>query len=123
PGYAPPFGDRTFHTRLALTTLSTADSVRMALTLLRADHLPADLERMIVRKAEGNPFFLEELVRSLEEMGAVRREGERLLVTGGLDAALGPDTIRAVVLARIDRLGEAPRRTLRMAAVIGREFT
>src|SRR4030095_12082084 len=114
PGYARPFGDRTFHTRLALTTLSTADSVRMALTLLRADHLPADLERMIVRKAEGNPFFLEELVRSLEEMGAVRREGERLLVTGGLDAALVPDTIQDVVLARIDRLGGggpgAPRR-------------
>src|SRR5262245_56300823 len=56
PGSAPPFGDHTFHTRLALTTLSTTDSVRMAADLLGADRLPAEIEALIVAKAEGNPF-------------------------------------------------------------------
>jgi DNA-binding NtrC family response regulator/tetratricopeptide (TPR) repeat protein len=123
PGYTPPFGDHTFHTRLALTTLSTADSVRMARTLLGGAELPTDLETLIVRKAEGHPFFVEELVQSLEEMGAVRRDGEQLLVMRGLDATLVPDTVQDVVMARIDRLADGPRRTLRVAAVIGREFT
>jgi len=123
PGYTPPFGDHTFHTRLALTTLSTTDSVRMTRDLLGADQVPADLEALIVGKAEGNPFFVEELVRSVEELGAVRREGSRLVASQPLDAALVPDTVQDVVTARIDRLAEAPRRALRVAAVIGREFT
>ena len=74
-------------------------------------------------KAEGNPFFVEELVHSVEELGAVRREGSRLVMSRRLDAALVPDTVQDVVTARIDRLAEAPRRALRVAAVIGREFT
>jgi DNA-binding NtrC family response regulator/tetratricopeptide (TPR) repeat protein len=123
PGYASSFGDHTFHTRLALTTLSTADSVRMTRELLGTDELPAELEALVLRKAEGNPFFVEELVRSMEELGAVRREGARLVMVRPLDAALVPDTIQDVVTARIARLAEAPRRTLRVAAVIGREFT
>ena len=123
PGYTPPFGDHTFHTRLALTTLSTADSVRMTRDLLGTDLPPADLEALIVSKAEGNPFFVEELVHSVEELGAVRREGSRLVMSRRLDAALVPDTVQDVVTARIDRLAEAPRRALRVAAVIGREFT
>ena len=113
PGYTPQFGDHTFHTRLALTTLSAADSELMARELPAIGELSADLEALIVRKAEGNPFFLEELVRSVGELGN----------TGPLDAALLPDTIQDSVTARIDRLAEAPRRALRVAAVIGREFS
>jgi DNA-binding NtrC family response regulator/tetratricopeptide (TPR) repeat protein len=123
PGYVSALGDHTFHTRLALTTLSTDDSARMVRELLGTDELPRDLEALVLGKAEGNPFFVEELVRSMEELGAVRREGARLAIVGPLDAALVPDTIQDVVTARIARLAEAPRRTLRMAAVIGREFT
>src|SRR5262249_22067400 len=123
PGYSPPFGDHTFHTRLALTTLSSADSVRMSRDLLGADQLPPELEELIVSKAEGNPFFVEELVCSVEELGAVRREGTRMVVSRPLDAALMPDTVQDVVTARIDRLADPPRRALRVAAVIGREFT
>jgi DNA-binding NtrC family response regulator/tetratricopeptide (TPR) repeat protein len=123
PGYRLPFGDHTFYTRLALTTLSTIDSVRMAREVLGTDELPAELESLIVSKAEGNPFFVEELVRSAEELGAIRREGSRLLLARPLDLALVPDTIQDVITARIDRLAEAPRRALRVAAVIGREFS
>jgi len=95
----------------------------MTRDLLGAAELPADLEALIAEKAEGNPFFVEELVRSVEELGAVRREGARVVVSRPLDATLVPDTVEDVVTARIDRLAEATRRTLRVAAVIGREFT
>src|SRR5262249_55459476 len=123
PGYTPPIPDRTFHTRLALTTLSADDAVHVARDLLQASALPPDLEQLVIRKAEGNPFFVEEMVRSLDEIGALRRDGERLIATRPLDAALVPDSIQDVILSRIDRLPDDAGRILRVAAAIGRDFS
>jgi class 3 adenylate cyclase/tetratricopeptide (TPR) repeat protein len=123
PGYVHPFGDRTYHTRLALPTLSTADTVQMARAMLATEHLPEELQTLIVQKAEGNPFFVEEVVKSLRETGAIRREGDRYVLARLLDEIVVPDTIQDVLMARIDRLEEAPKKTLQLAAVIGREFT
>src|SRR5262249_57308990 len=55
-GYSPPFGDHTFHTPLALTTLSRADSVRMSRDMLGADQLAPQVDALIVGKARGRPF-------------------------------------------------------------------
>jgi class 3 adenylate cyclase/tetratricopeptide (TPR) repeat protein len=123
PGYAHPFGDRTYHTRIALPTLSNEDTVQMAQAVLDTEHLPEELETLILRKAEGNPFFAEEVVKSLRELGAIRRVGERYELAKPLDEIVVPDTIQDVLMARIDRLEEAPKKTLQLASVIGREFT
>ena len=123
PGYIHPFGDRTYHTRIALPTLSTEDTVQMAHAMLATERLPDELETLIVRKAEGNPFFVEEVVKSLKEVGAIRLVGERYELAKPLDEIVVPDTIQDVLMARIDRLEEAPKRTLQLASVIGREFT
>jgi tetratricopeptide (TPR) repeat protein len=120
PGYRPPFGGRSFHTALALSTLSDEDSLRIARGLLASDELPAALQALILEKAEGNPFFIEELVRSLEELGAVRRAGDRLSVTAELDRVAVPDTVQEVILARMRRLEEPVRRLLEVASVIGK---
>ncbi|MBI3454687.1 MAG: AAA family ATPase [Candidatus Rokubacteria bacterium] len=122
-GWVPPFGDRTYHTRIALTTLSTEDSIQMAGALLATERLPEDLQALIVRKAEGNPFFVEEVIKSLQEVGALRRSGDRYVLAERLDGIVVPDTVQDVVMARIDRLAEAPKRVLQHASVIGREFT
>ncbi len=123
PGYAHPFGERTYHTRIALTTLSTEDSVQMAQAMLAVESLPEELRSLIARKAEGNPFFLEEVVKSLQEIGAIRRAGDRYTLAKPFNEIFIPDTIQDVIMARIDRLEEAPKRTLQLASVIGREFT
>ena len=123
PGYVHPFGERTYHTRMALPTLPTTDIVQMARTMLATEQLPEALQTLIVQKAEGNPFFVEEVVKSLQEVGALRRQGERYVLTRPLDETVVPDTIQDVLMARIDRLEEAPKKTLQLAAVIGREFT
>src|SRR4029450_8588877 len=60
PGFVPPVGDRTFHTRVALTGLSTSDCVAIACGLLAVTELPEPLQALLVRTAEGNPFFVEE---------------------------------------------------------------
>jgi len=123
PGYTHPFGERSYHHRIALTTLSVEDSVQMAHAVLGTESLPEDLKSLIARKAEGNPFFVEEVVKSLQELGALRKSGERYALAKRLDEIIIPDTIQDVIMARIDRLEEAPKKTLQLASVIGREFT
>ncbi|HEV8654930.1 MAG TPA: adenylate/guanylate cyclase domain-containing protein [Candidatus Limnocylindria bacterium] len=122
-GYVHPFGERTYHTRIALTTLTASDSAQLATAALGATSLPDDLRELIARKAEGNPFFVEEVVKSLQELGALRREGDRYELGRRLDDVIIPDTIHDVIMARIDRLADAPKKTLQLASVIGREFT
>jgi class 3 adenylate cyclase/tetratricopeptide (TPR) repeat protein len=123
PGYANPFGERSYFTRVVPAALSAEDSARMATAVLAADDLPEGLRSMIGSKAEGNPFYVEELVKSLEESGVLRRDGGGLALTRPLTAVAVPGSIHDVIAARIDRLAEAPKRTLQIAAVIGREFT
>jgi class 3 adenylate cyclase/tetratricopeptide (TPR) repeat protein len=122
-GYQHPFGERTYHTRIALDSLSTADSVEMSKAILATEHLPEGLNTLVARKAEGNPFFVEEVIKSLQEIDAIRKSGDRYVLAKRLDEIFVPDTIQDVIMARIDRLAEAPKKTLQLASVIGREFT
>jgi class 3 adenylate cyclase/tetratricopeptide (TPR) repeat protein len=123
PGYANPFGERSYFTRIVPATLSADDSARMAAAVLAIDVLPSELRSVIGDKAEGNPFYVEELVKSLEESGALRRVEDRLVLARPATELAIPDTIHDVIAARIDRLAEAPKRALQVAAVVGREFT
>ncbi len=123
PGYRAPLGHLTFHTALALSTLSDADTLRIAAELLGADRVPAALQSLILDKADGNPFFVEELVRSLQELEVIRRDGSDVVLARPLIQAQLPDTIEDLIMARIERLADGPRRVLRVASVIGREFT
>ena len=123
PGYAQPFGERTYHTRIVPAPLSEPESAHMAAAILSSDALPDTLRSAIAAKAEGNPFYVEEVVRSLREAGAIRVENGRFVLTARLDDVVIPDTIHDVIMARIDRLDEAPKRALQTASVIGRDFT
>jgi class 3 adenylate cyclase/tetratricopeptide (TPR) repeat protein len=121
-GYAHPFGERTYHTRVALGALSGPDSAQMAESMLSTRSLPEELKALIARKAEGNPFFLEEVVKSLQEVGAIRLTDDRYALTRPINEIVVPDTIQDVIMARIDRLEEGAKKTLQLASVIGREF-
>jgi tetratricopeptide (TPR) repeat protein len=123
PGYANPFGERSYVTRIVPTTLSAEDSARMATAVLAAGSLPAEVRALVAEKAEGNPFYVEELVKSLEESGALRRSAGRLELTRPVSEVAVPGSIQDVIAARIDRLAEAPKWTLQLASAIGREFT
>jgi hypothetical protein len=95
----------------------------MTRAALAADSTPGELQALIVRKAEGNPLFVEEVVKSLQEVGAIRRVGDGWVLTKRVDEVFIPDTIQDVIMARIDRLEETAKKTLQLASVIGREFT
>ena len=109
PGYRSPWIDKSYAGQLPLRPLSPADS-RDVVRSARAD-LEDPLTEVIVAKADGNPLFLEQLALHAGEARA----------TGSVD--LVPNTIRDVVMARIDRLPEEAKHLLQTAAVIGREFS
>ena len=80
------------------------------------------LRNLIVERSDGNPFYLEELLRSLIDQGDLVQEGDRWHLSRQLQDLDIPETLQGVLLARLDRLGEDVRQTLQLAAVIGRSF-
>ena len=115
---APLAGARTF----ALTPLTEIDSRRLVKNLLNVESLPAAARSTILSRAEGNPFFLEELLRSLIDAGLLLVEGDQVVATATFEDLDVPDTLQGVIAARIDRLPAADKHTLQTAAVIGRVF-
>jgi DNA-binding NtrC family response regulator/tetratricopeptide (TPR) repeat protein len=110
PGYRAPWMDRSYVTQVALPPLSRDESLSVIRSARRAEAVSDQMAEVILEKAEGNPFFLEEL--------------SRVVGDGVVDTVAGPrvpDTIQEVLLARIDRLSDEPRRLLQTAAVVGQE--
>jgi predicted ATPase len=107
---------------LTLTRLSEADSRQLVSNLLEVEALPETVRAVILKKAEGNPFFVEEVIRMLIDRGAITRQEERWAAGQGIEAVEIPDNLQGLLMARIDRLPEEARRVLRVAAVIGRQF-
>jgi class 3 adenylate cyclase/tetratricopeptide (TPR) repeat protein len=116
------YGD--YFTAIELAPLSSNDSRQLVQHLLQIDGLPDQKRHMILAKADGNPFYLEEIVRSLIENGALVQESKsgRWLATQQIENITIPDTIQGLLIARIDRLDEHLKRIVRQAAVIGRAF-
>jgi class 3 adenylate cyclase/tetratricopeptide (TPR) repeat protein len=111
--------DRT--SELTLEPLHGAADRDLLLGLVGAGTLPPELERRMLERADGNPFFLEELVGALLQTGALDRRADGLHYVGGTDVEV-PETVERVLLARIDRLPGPAGEVLRAASVLGRRF-
>jgi len=109
PGYHPAWLERLYATQVALRPLSAEESLAVVRSSLKARELSPELTERIVAKAQGNPFFLEELARSVGEQAEPAA------------AAAVPDTIQELILGRIDRLPDSSRRLLQTASVLGQE--
>ena len=107
---------------VSLQPLSTDASRTLIAQLLGGFSLPEALTADIVDKSDGNPFFLEEVLRSLIEGGTLAAEGSTWRVTAPAAPSAVPDTIQGVLLSRIDRLAEELKVLLQKASVIGRVF-
>ena len=84
--------------------------------------LPADVRELIVERAEGNPFFVEEVLESLIDAGVLAARERRLACERFAAGFEIPDSVQAVLAARIDLLADAEKAALQAAAVIGRVF-
>src|SRR5499427_7568291 len=109
PGYRPLWVDKSYATQMALQPLTPPDSLRVVHAVLPPAAHTVPLVPQVLAQAEGNPFFLEELAREVAEQGAD---------TASLTV---PNTVQAVLTARIDRLPATAKRVLQAAAVIGKD--
>jgi class 3 adenylate cyclase/tetratricopeptide (TPR) repeat protein len=109
-------------TRIDLEALNETESRELLANLLQIRGLPHHIRDQILLRAGGNPFFLEEVVRSLIDEGAVVLEKGEYQVTDKIKDIVIPQSIHALIMTRIDRLDEATRNLVRTASVIGRNF-
>ena len=109
-------------TALTLVPLSPEESGRLVSSLLGEAHAPEDLRDQIQASAEGNPFFVEEMLQMLIEEGALERRNGGWAVTGRLSLIRIPDSVHGVIAARIDLLDASARSALRRCSVVGRVF-
>lgn len=106
---------------IELRPLVSGDAEALVDSLLRPDSLPSDLRREIILRTAGNPFFIEEVCRAISES---RTSKPGFAAAGAWDESVFvPDTVEAVVRARIDRLSPSAREVLRVASVLGSEFS
>jgi len=105
-----------------LEPLSEAESRALMAALLDVDDLPEAVRADVIARAEGNPFFVEEIVRMLMEQGAIVQESGRWRAVAEITSVPLPDTVQGVIAARLDRLPEDEKRLLQHAAVVGRVF-
>jgi predicted ATPase len=110
PGYRLPWLDKSYATQVALSPLTPANSRQVLQANLRTTPVAETLVQALLMKAQGNPFFLEELARAVGEHDAAQ-----------VSPAGVPETVRAVLAARIDRLPPAAKHVLQVAAVIGKD--
>jgi class 3 adenylate cyclase len=109
-------------TSLSLAPLSPADAAHLMSSLLGEAQVPGEVRERVLASAEGNPFYLEEMLNMLIEEGALERQNGGWVSTARLNEVSIPDSVHGVIAARIDRLEAASRDALRRCSVIGRSF-
>jgi class 3 adenylate cyclase/tetratricopeptide (TPR) repeat protein len=110
------------YVEVTIQALDKTNSETLINNMLAIKGLPFSVKNQIVERAGGNPFFIEEVVRSLIDEGAVVKRGGGFEVTAKIEKVVIPPTINDVLMARIDRLEERTRELVKVASVIGRSF-
>jgi class 3 adenylate cyclase/tetratricopeptide (TPR) repeat protein len=122
PTYAVPWTNCAYYHQISLADLTPTETNDLVSELIGDRPELHEVRRRVAERSGGNPFFAEELVRSLAENGSIfGNPGDYSLGFMTAEGAL-PTTVQAVIGARIDRLAEADKAILQIAAVIGEEF-
>jgi class 3 adenylate cyclase/tetratricopeptide (TPR) repeat protein len=121
PEYQHSWGSKTYYTQLRLDPLQAKSAEAFLAALLGDDPDLAPLKQLLIERTEGNPFFLEESVRTLVETEVLVGEAGSYRLARALPSIQVPATVQAILAARIDRLPSEEKRLLQTAAVIGTE--
>jgi class 3 adenylate cyclase/tetratricopeptide (TPR) repeat protein len=121
PEYRHSWGSKTYYTQLRLDSLPPATAEELLASLLGQEARLVPLKQVLIERTEGNPFFLEESVRTLVETGVLAGEPGAYQLAQVLPTIHVPATVQAVLAARIDRLPAEEKRLLQTAAAIGHD--
>jgi class 3 adenylate cyclase/tetratricopeptide (TPR) repeat protein len=123
PEYRHGWGSKTFYTQLRLDPLPAENADELLDVLLGASAELPPLKRLLIQRTEGNPFFLEESVRTLVETKMLVGERGARRLGGALPSIRVPATVQSILAARIDRLSAEDKHLLQCAAVIGKDVS
>jgi len=123
PEFVHTWGSKSFHSQITLNRLSNRESLIMISHLLGTENIDSDLEELILEKTEGVPFFIEEFIRSLNDMKIIEGEGGKYSLAKGIESLTIPSTIQDVIMAKVDSLPDGAKEVLQTGSVIEREFS
>jgi tetratricopeptide (TPR) repeat protein len=123
PEFVHTWGGRSYHNQISLNRLSNRECLAMASYLLDTDDVAPSLQKLILDKTEGIPFFIEESVKSLQGLGLIKKEDGNIVIEGDLESITIPSTIQDMIMARVDRLSDGAKGVLQAGSVIEREFS
>ena len=121
PEYRHGWGGKTYYEQIRLDPLPPETAESLLASLLGADATLAPLRSILIERAQGNPFFLEESVRALVETGVLAGEPGNYRLVKAMQVAQVPATVQAILAARIDRLPPEDKAMLQTASVIGKD--
>jgi tetratricopeptide (TPR) repeat protein len=121
PEYQHVWGSKTYYRQLRIDPLPPESAQELLVAALGGDASLQPLKQLLIERTEGNPFFMEESVRTLVETKVLTGERGKYRLSGSLEITRVPATVHAVLAARIDRLALEEKRLLQSAAVIGKD--
>jgi tetratricopeptide (TPR) repeat protein len=122
PEFVHTWGAKSFHSQITLNRLSNRESLGMLSHLLGTEEIDSELQELVLEKAEGVPLFLEEFVKSLEDLKIIERKDNKYQLAKDIKEVTIPSTIQDVIMARVDSLPERAKELLQTGSVIEREF-
>ncbi len=123
PEFVHTWSGKSYHSQLNLNRLSNRESLMMVSHLLGTEELDPTLEKLILEKTEGVPFFIEEFIRSLKDLQIFEAKDNKYYLAKDLRDVTIPSTIQDVIMARVDSLPETAKAVLCTGSVIEREFS
>jgi class 3 adenylate cyclase/tetratricopeptide (TPR) repeat protein len=122
PEYTHHWGGKSYYSHIGVGQLSAKASAELVQSILEGAQVVPELQELIVSRAGGNPLFVEEFTHTLLENGSIKRKNHEYVLNRKVSEIQVPDTIQGIITARMDRLEDNLKRTMQVAAVIGRDF-
>ena len=123
PDFVHTWGGKSFHSQLNLNRLSNRESLAMVAYLLGTEEIDRDLEDLILEKTEGVPFYIEEFIKSLQDLKIMEKRDSKYVLAKDIKDLVIPSAIQDVIMARVDSLPEGAKGVLQTGSVAGREFS
>jgi predicted ATPase len=123
PEFVHTWGSKSYHNQINLNRLSNRESLSMVTALLNTENIASDLEKLILEKTEGVPFFIEEFIRSLIDLKLIEKTSNEYRLTKNIQDVSVPSTIQDVIMARVDTLPDGAKDLLLTGSAIEREFS
>ena len=122
PEYTHQWKANSYYKRIILEQLSTKAGAELVQSILEGGDVDPEVKEFILRRAGGNPLFIDELTQSLLENGSIQRKEDQYVLTRKASDIQVPDTVQEIIATRINRVEESLKRIMQVASVIGSEF-